>query len=242
MPSFEKVAGGAGSAGGAGDVDGRFVYRVLFGGSPCSDQPQLQAWDDEALATTASESLVGTVNNGGKSQIAAAHTTNTATGGQWVPAAPVAGEGLVQNPNGLAAGHRANRLKGQESFLGLYDPGDAPPVAGEYRYFQLASMVHDDSSTGTSGHLPVLAVKTFYAGAAPVVDFEYNAGVDDLTVAANGTWKTMTSSPKGTPMAINILNTIHFTGPASTTTSLDPVVKPGAGEKAAEAQWIQTVL
>lgn len=230
MATYEQVTN-------AGDVDGRYVYRVQFGSEDCSDQPQLQAWDDHNMNTVASESLAGTAGNGNVPQMAAAHTTNHATGGAWVPASASAGEGATQGP-----GFRANRLRGTESYLSLSDPADAVPVAGEYRYFQLAALVHDDSSPGTAGHLPVLAVKTFYAGAPPVVGFEYNRGTDDLVDPNNGTWEALTSEDKGTPMAIGVRNTIHFTGTGSTTTSLAPVTKPGGGEKAAEQQWIQTGL
>lgn len=242
MATYEQVVDEAGS-GRAGDENGRNVYKVRFGNEPCSDQPQLQAWDDHNMNTVASESLQGTAVNGGVPLIAAAHTTNIRTGGAWVPASASAGEGVMQDPNAVGTQHRANRLRGNESFLGLYDTGDAAPVADEERYFQLAALAASDSVPGVAGHLPVLAVKAFYAGAAPVVDFYYNRGEDDLgATEVNADWVAMTSEAKGTPMAIGVQNTIHFTGPGSSTTSLDPVTKPGTGEKAAEEQWIQTAL
>jgi hypothetical protein len=52
----------------------------------------------------------------------------------------------------------------------------------------------------------------------------------------------MTKEVKGTPMAIGVKNTIHATGPATTTTALDPVTKPGSGEGFADEQWVQTAL
>jgi hypothetical protein len=230
MPTYEQVNN-------AGDIDGQHVYKVRFGVNPCSDMPQLQAWDDHDMNTVNVESLQGTVNNGGVSQIAAAHTTNINTGGPWAPATMDEGGGQMQDPNAVGTAHRANRLRGNEGYLLLGDAGDSPPIADEEREFQLAFMAHDDSGTGTSGHRPVLGVKTFYAGAPPDVDFYYNRGTEGAP-----DWVAMTSSDKGTPMAIGVLNTIHATGPATTVTALDPVTKPGSGEKAAEEQWVQTAL
>lgn len=242
MPTYERVVDPAGS-GSAGDEDGRNVYKIRFATNGCSDQPQLQAWDDEGLDTVTSETLQGTVGGGNQPQIAAAHTTNIRTGGPWVPASSSAGEGVMQDPNGVGTSHRANRLRGSESYLSLGDAADAPPAADEERYFQLAALVHDDSSVGTAGHLPVLSVKAFYAGAPPVVSFWYNRGEDNRQpTEVNADWVEMTSSDKGTPMAIGVLNTINFTGSGSTSGSLVSVTKPGSGEKAAEEQWIQTAL
>jgi hypothetical protein len=242
MPTFEQVVDEAG-AGRAGDQDGRNVYKVLFDTEPCSDQPQLQAWDDENLNTLIGESLVGTIESSGESMIAAAHTTNIKTGGAWVPGASSAGEGAMQDPNTVGTSHRANRLRGNESYLALYDAGDGVPVAAEERFFQLAALAAADSASGVAGHLPVLAIKAFYAGAPPTVSFHYNKGEDDLLASqVNADWIAMTSSPKGTPMAIGLLNTINFTGLATTVTGLDSVTKPGSGTKAAEEQWIQTAL
>lgn len=242
MPTYEQVVDEAGS-GRAGDANGRNVYKVRFGSNACSDQPQLQAWDDFNVNTVVSESLAGTAGNGNKSLMAAAHTTNIRTGGAWVPAAAVAGDGVMQDPNAVGTQHRANRLRGAESTLGLYDTGDAVPVAEEERYFQLAALVAADSSTGVAGHLPVLAVKAFYAGAPPVINFFYNSGEDDLgATEVNANWVQMTSEDAGVSMAIGVANTVNFTGPTSTTSALAPVTKPGSGEKAAEEQWVQTAL
>lgn len=244
MPTYERVVD-PGGAGAAGDANGRNVYKVRFATNPCSDQPQLQAWDNENMNTVASESLQGTVNGGNKPQIAAAHTTNVRTGGAWVPASASAGGGVMQDPNSVGTSHRANRLRGNESYLELGDVADAPPAANEERYFQLAALVHDDSGVGTSGHLPVLGVKAFYAGAPPVVSFWYNRGEDDVQpTEVNADWQQLTSSDKGTAMPIGVQNTIHFTGVsgASPAVAIAPVTKPGSGEKAAEEQWIQTAL
>ena len=227
----------------AGDVDGRNVYKVVFGTNACSDMPQLQAWDDHNMNSVAIESLDGTVNNDQESQVAAAHTTNTKTGGSWVPESASAGGGEMQDPNVVGTSHRANRLRGNESYLLLGDSGDSPPAADEERFFQLAFGVNDDSGTGTSGHQPVLAVKTFYAGAPPDVDFWYNRGQDDLAATEVGSdWVQMTSSAKGVSMAVGLGNAILATGPDTTVSALDPVTKPGSGEKFAEEQWIQTEL
>lgn len=242
MPTYEQVVNEAGT-GRAGDANGRNVYKVRLGTNQCSDQPQLQAWDDYQMTTAAIEMLVGTTNNGDESLIAAAHTTNIRTGGAWVPAAGTAGGGAMQDPNAVGTSHRANRLRGNEQYLELADTGDAAPVADEERYFQLAGLVADDVGTGTSGHQPVLAVKAFYAGAAPDIDFFYNSGEDDVAgTEVNAVWVQMTSEAKGTTMAIGVGNTIHFTGAATTTSALDSVTKPGSGESAADEQWVQTAL
>lgn len=236
MPTYEQVVN-------AGNRDGRNVYKVRFATNPCSDIPQLQAWDNHEMNTVVSESLAGTQANGNKSLVAAAHVTNTKTGGEWVPATASAGGGVMQDPNAVGTSHRANRLRGTESYLLLGDAGDGAPAANEERFFQLASGAAPDSGSGTAGHLPVLAVKTFYAGAPPVVDFFYNRGADDLAASQVGAdWVQMTSEQKGTGMAIGIKNTVHFTGPDSTTSSLDPVTKPGSGETWADEQWVQTAL
>jgi len=242
MPIYEQVTV-AGGGGAAGNVDGRNVYKVLFATNPCSDMPQLQAWADYHLNGVAIESLLGTTNNGLKSQVAAAHVTNIHTGGPWVPASASAGGGEMQDPNGIGTPHRANRLRGTESYLLLGDAADSPPAAGEARFFQMAFACHDDSLTGTSGHQPVLAVKTFYAGAPPEVSFWYNRGQDDLAdTQVNADWVEMTHEDKGTVMPIGIHNAIFVTGPGTLVTALDPVTKPGSGAKWAEEQWVQTGL
>jgi hypothetical protein len=215
MPVYEQVAN-------AGNVAGQNVYRVRFGGSPCSDVPQLQAWDDYQMSATASESLAGTAGNGFRSLVAAAHTTGGPVPEPWVPAAATPGGDVV------------NRLRGTDSFCLL---GASAPAADESRTFQLAFGVAQDSAPGTAGHQPVIAVKVFYAGAPPVVGFDYNVGTD-----MSPTWEAMTSGVKGVPMAMGVRNTIHATGPGTTTTSLDPVTKPGAGEKWAEGQWVMVSL
>jgi len=225
MPTYEQVSA-------AGDVVGQNVYKARFGVNDCSDMPQLQAWDDYALNTVAIESLQGTALNGDESQVAAAHVTNNATILNWVPAVATAGGGDIQG-----GGYRANRLRGNESYLLLGDAADAAPSADDERKFQLAFGVAPDNGAGVSGHQPVLAVKTFYSGAAPEVSFWYNRGTEGTP-----DWVQMTSEDGGTPMAIDVLNAIHATGPATTTTSLDPVTKPGSVEKFAEEQWIQTAL
>ena len=149
----------------------------------------------------------------------------------------------MQDPNGVGTPHRVNRLRGNESYLLLGDAADAPPAADEDRYFQMAFAVHDDNVSGTSGHQPVITVKAFYAGAPPDIGFWYNRGADDLAATEVGAdWVEMTSEVKGTPMAIGVGNAMLATGPGTSTTSLDPVTKPGSGEKFAEEQWVQTAL
>jgi len=226
MATYEQVAN-------AGNLAGQNVYKARFGSEDCSDLPQLQAWDDYEMTTTDVESLAGTDNNGLESQILAAHTTGFDPGAGWATGlASSAGGGAIQG-----AGNRANRLRGNESYLILGDAGDVAPVADEERKFQLAFALHDDSTPGTSSHRPVVGVKTFYAGAAPTVTIWYNKGTEGTP-----DWVQMTTAAKGTDMAIGVQNTIHATGPDTTTTSLDPVTKPGSGEAFADEQWIQTAL
>ena len=97
----------------------------------CSDQPQLQAWDDYNMNSVVAESLVGMANNGGESLVGAAHVTNAKTGGPWVPGSASAGGGDMQDPNSVGTPHRANRLRGGESYLVLGDPADPNPSAGD---------------------------------------------------------------------------------------------------------------
>jgi hypothetical protein len=215
MPVYEQVAN-------AGNVAGENVYKIRFAGAPCSDVPQIQAWDDHNMTTTASESLSGTSASGGQSMVAAAHTTAAPTTTPWVPTTAVAG------------GAQANRLRGSESFCLL---GTTAPAADEERKFQLAFACAADSVPGASGHQPVVALKIFYAGAPPTPQFSYNAGSDGSPV-----WTAMVNGVRGTPMAMGVKNTVHSTGAGSTTTSLQPVVKPGSGEKWADEQWILTAL
>lgn len=243
MPVYEQVVDDTLlGPGAAGNVDGKHVYKIVFGTNGCSDMPQLQAWDDYHCNSTTIESLAGTTLNGGKSQIGAAHTTNINTGGPWLPTTASAGGGVMQDPNAVGTSHRANRLRGAESYLLLGDVGDDPPLADTARLFQLAFAAHSDNVVGSAGHMPVLAVKTFYAGAAPVVGFHYNNAADDTLTGVGAVWIAMTSADKGSSMAVGVKNTIHATGPDTTVSSLDPVTKPGSGEKCAEEQWIQTAV
>lgn len=217
MPTYEQVLN-------AGNIDGQNVFRVRFATNPCSDIPQLQAWDDFNANSVIGEQLAGTPGNGNKPLVAAKHTTGGPSGAAWVPASATPG------------GATTNRLKGGESFCLL---GATPPAANEDRTFQLALGCAADSAQGTSGHLPILLVKTFYAGAPPDVSFWYNnasGGGTEVTPA----WVQMTSEDQGVSMPIGVKNTIHATGPATTTSALDPVTKPGSGEKWAEEQWIMT--
>lgn len=232
MPTYEQVAG-------AGDGAAQNVYKLRFDTNDCSDMPQLQAWDDYTMTTVASESLSGTEANAGESLVAAAHTTNAATPASWPPANGANGGGTTI----VGAQVRANRLRGATQYLLLGDPGDAAPLAGEERKFQLAFGCADDSAVGTGGHLPVLAAKVFYAGAPPVLSWFYNSGTPGLG-GSDGSpqWVQMVSGVKGTPMSMSVKNTIHATGPGSSALALDPVTKPGSGEKWAEAQWVMTAL
>lgn len=226
MPTYEQVAN-------AGNLAGQNVYKARFGVNPCSDIPQLQAWDDYNMNTTIGESLVGTDNNGGESQLVAAHVTNVDPGAGWATGlVGVDGGGEIQG-----AGHRANRLRGEAQTLLLGDAADVAPLADEERKFNLAFAVHDDNTTGTSGHRPVLGVKTFYAGAPPDVSIWYNRGTEGTP-----DWVAMTTEAKGTSMVIGVGNTIHATGPGTTVSALDPVTKPGSGEGFADQQWVQTAL
>lgn len=224
MPEYRQIAA-------AGNQAGSNALRLRFAGADQSDVPQLTAWDNEQMTTTAIECLVGTAANGNKSMLAARSTSDghAAAGAGWAT-------GLAQTPGGAAA----NRLKGAESFVLL---GTTPPVAPfpVHRTAQYAQACAADSAVGSIGYQPALAVKMFYTGAPPSVAFEYNEGTDGVPA-----WVEMTSSAKGTPMAIGVKNTIHATGPDTVGGTandgvLDPVTKPGAGEKWAEEYWVRTL-
>ncbi len=222
MASYEKVTN-------AGNVAGRNVFKARFATNPCSDIPQLQAWDDYQMDSVDQQVLAGTDDNTNKPLVAAASTDAAAVGAPWVPTNPVAGGSLV------------NRLRGQENFTLL---GATAPATNEERRFTLAMGCAPDSALGTNGNSPVFAVKAFYAGAPPDISFFYNKGVDDLGAGAGADWQLMTSENKGTAMSIGVKNAIHAAGPsgASPQASLQPVVKPGVNEKWAEEYWIQTSL
>jgi len=224
MAEYEQVVA-------AGNQNLSNAFRVAFNGGPQSDIPQLTAWADEDMDGTAIECLVGTTENASKSMIVAASTNdgNGSPGVGWAAAAPQA-----------AGGAAINRLRGSSSYVLL---GTTPPIAPfpVYRTFNFAQAVCADSSPGTIGYQPVIAVKVFYVGAAPTVEFQYNSGTD-----GSPTWVPMTSSPKGTAMPLGVQNTIHATGPDTVGGTmndgvLDPVTKPGSGEKIAEEYWIRTL-
>lgn len=214
----------------AADVASRNVFKARFETNPCSDIPQLQAWDDYNLTTVASQILAGFAANSEESLVAAASTEAAATGANWVPASAAAGGSLV------------NRLRGEESFVLL---GASPPGVNDERRFNLVMGCHADSAVGVSGNTPAFAIKSFYAGAAPDIKFFYNRGVDDLGAGAGADWIEMTSEDKGNSMAIGLKNAIwaaDASGASPISTTPQPVTKPGTGEKFAPEHWIQTVI
>ncbi len=224
MPEYRQIAA-------AGNIAGSNALRCKFSGADQSDIPQFTAWDDEQLNTTSAECLAGTAANGNKSFLAAKSTNdgNGAAGAAWAT-------GLAQTPGGAVA----NRLKGTAAFVLL---GTTAPVAPfpVYRTMQFAFGCAADSSPGSVGYQPSLSAKVFYTGAPPTVDFEYNDGSD-----GSPNWVAMTSSPKGTPLPLGIKNAVHATGPdtvggTSDDGVLDPITKPGSGEKFAEEYWVRTL-
>jgi hypothetical protein len=216
----------------AGNQAGVNGFRVAFGGADQSDVPQLQAWDNELGTTTAIQALVGTTENGDESFVCAASTNdgNGDPGAAWAT-------GLASAAGGAAV----NRLRGTESMvlLGTTAPVSPFPV---YRTLQWAMGLASDSPTGKVGHEPYISVKVFYTGAAPTVDIEYNSGTEGAPV-----WSPMTSQPGGTPNPVDVATTIHATGPGtvggvgSNNGVLDPVTKPGSGEKFAEEYWVRSL-
>lgn len=222
MPEYAQIQA-------AGNQDTQNAFRAVFTGADQSDVPQLQAWNDHNLNTATQECLIGTPANGSKSFVAAKSTHAGAAGAAWAT-------GLAQT----AGGATANRLKGNESFVVL---GAAPPIAPfpVNRPFNMAMLIPSDATPGSLGMQPRLAVKMFYAGAAPTCAFEYNAGTE-----GSPNWQPLTSSPKGTDMPIGVGNTVHATGPDTVGGTandgvLDPVTRPGSGEKAAEEYWVRTL-
>lgn len=207
------------------------VMRMVFETADHSDIPQLSAWDDETMTTVASECLAGTTANGLKSLVMAASTNdgNGATGATWATALPQTAGGAV-----------ANRLRGNYSFVLL---GTAVPVGPfpVYRTWQYAAAVASDSQVGVIGYQPVIACKVFYTGAPPTVHFDYNQGT-----SGSPSWVRMTSAPKGTAMPMGVANTLHATGPdtvggTSNDGALDPVTKPGTGERIAPEFWVRSL-
>lgn len=224
MPEYQQITA-------AGNQAGSNALRIRFEVADHSDVPQFTAWDNEQMNSTTIECLTGTVANANRSMLAAKSTSDGhgPAPADWATA-------LAQTPGGA----ETNRLRGNASFVVL---GTTPPVAPfpRYRTLQYAAGCAADSGVGSIGYQPVLAVKVFYTGAPPTVAFESNDGSDGVP-----TWVAMTSSVKGTPMALGIRNTIHATGPDTVAGSandgvLDPVTKPGAGEKWAEEYWVRTL-
>jgi hypothetical protein len=216
----------------AGNIAGTNAFRAVFGGADQSDVPQLQAWDDENVSTTAIQALTGTTENGDESFLCAASTND----GNGDP-----GVGWATALAGAGGGAAVNRLRGSEDFvlLGTTAPVGPFPI---YRTFQFAFGLASDSPTGKVGHEPYLSVKVFYTGAPPTVSFDHNSGTEGAPV-----WDPMTSQPAGTPNPVDVGTTIHATGPGtvggvgSNNGVLDPVTKPGSGEKFAEEYWVRSL-
>lgn len=215
----------------AGNKAAANAFRVVFETADHSDIPQLTAWDNENMNTTSIECLAGTPGNGNESMVMAVSTNdgNAAPAEGWAT-------GLVSQSGGAVA----NRLRGRESFVLL---GTTPPMAPfpVHRTFQYAMACAADSHVGSIGYRPAIACKVFYTGAPPVVNFDFNAGTEE-----DPDWQRMTSQAKGSAMAIGVGNTIHATGPDTVGGDnndgvLDPVTKPGAGEKVAEGYWVRTL-
>jgi hypothetical protein len=213
----------------AANVASKHVFRARFNTNPCSDIPQLQAWDDYNLNSVASQILAGFTANANEPLVAAASTDAAATGAAWAPGSAVAGGALV------------NRLRGEESYVLL---GAAAPGVGDDRLFNLIMGCHADSAIGVSGNTPAFAVKAFYAAAPPDIEFYYNRGADDLAGGVGTDWILMTSQDKGVSMSIGVKNAIFAAdvSGASPAASLAPVTKPGSGEKFAPEHWVQTAL
>ena len=93
MAQFELVTTAA-------NVASKHTFRARFNTNPCSDVPQLQAWDDFNLNSVASQVLSGFTANSNESLVAAASTDAAATGAAWAPGAAVAGGALVNRLRG----------------------------------------------------------------------------------------------------------------------------------------------
>ena len=85
MASYEKVTN-------AGNVSGRNVFKARFATNPCSDIPQLQAWDDYTMDSVDQQILAGTPANALKPLAAGASTEAASVGDSWVPGAASEGK------------------------------------------------------------------------------------------------------------------------------------------------------
>jgi hypothetical protein len=206
----------------AGNQDAQNVFQITFATNPCSDLPQVTAWDDYNMNTVAIQSIAGTVGNGSKSSVLIADTSDASSGDDWAT-------DLTQTPGGASA----NRCKGNDSYVEL---GSVAPGAGDTRTFQMAIAVHSSFGAGTTGHTPVIGIKTFYTGSAPTVTVKYNSANNETP-----TWVTLNTQTKGVSTPPSLPYTVYATGPDTTVSSLDPVTKPETGEAFAEEYWSRTV-
>ncbi len=207
-----------------GNIVGQNVLRFGFTVNGCSDIPILTAWDDYNMNTVAKETLVGTTGNGNKSSICGASTDTGATADAWATA-------LAQTSGGALT----NRLKGNTAYVNL---GTAAPGIGDYRRFQLAFGVNNDSAPGLTGHDVVLGIKVFYITTdPPTISLQYNSAASE----GSPVWVTLQLQVKGNGTPPALPNTIYATGPDTTTAALDPVTKPETGEKFSEKYWSKTV-
>lgn len=181
-----------------------------------SAQPRLEAWDSGAdlTANTAptDEILVGTASTGSKSWIAATDTTSVLPGANWYGSA-----------SERTGGTKPALLIGTGAYLLL----KGATVGVVSRLFNLCLKVPSDAAqAGATQHTPVIALRYYYTGVAPTITWQYNA-----STIANPKWTAFTSGSLG--------YTLHFTGPDTTVTVLDPFTKPATLTEVAQ-YWVQT--
>jgi len=205
----------------AGNIDSSNALRVTFATNDCSDVPQLTAWDDETMLTTAKELING---SGGISYYCAVATESATPGADWVAS-------CTQTPGGALK----NRLKGDSSFVNLDESPSAVPTAGDVRRFNMALEV-PSTATAQSDSVAI-AIKYFYTGSEPDVTLAYNDNTE-----ASPNWVALNMLYKDDPGPASFPTKFIPTGPNTVGSPgyLDPVTKPGTGTHVAEEYWVQT--
>lgn len=198
-----------------GNKNARQAMKVTWD-KAMSSHPRLEAWDSGAdlaagIAPT-DEILAGTASTGNKSWLAGAETTSVAPGANWYASA-----------DERTGGTSPAKLIGSGAYLLL----KGATVGVVSRLFNLCLKVPSDAGqVGVTQHTPVIALRYYYTGSVPAITWQYNA-----STIANPKWTTFNGGSAGF--------TLHFTGPDTTTTTLDPFTKPNALTEVNE-YWAQT--
>jgi len=173
---------------------------------------RLTAWDDSNHNSTNKEILAGTTGTSNNSWLRAGITAENVS--------PSEGAGSL--PSGWKTQTVTDttfQLKGDT----YYQTFGAISAGNQVR-FVITCFIPYDTSSGTAGHNPVLTVRYTYSGSAPTVTWYWNTGTE-----SSPTWTEQTSSYSA-----------YFTGPDTTSSSLDLVTAPSSGTKFPEELWFQT--